>query len=285
MRQPAVRLHLLKVGSCRHIERVAMRGAPLRAIAFPALAALIIHPSRGPILFDTGYARHFHEATEAFPERIYRWLTPVVQPAHQQLARQLARFGAAPADVRLCIVSHYHGDHVAGLRDLPNASILVMRQAHEDLRKRGRIGALIHGLLPRMLPGDLDTRVRFAEACPAAPLPAPWDALGSGYDLLGDASLLGVELPGHAAGHMGLLLRDADDRTVLLAADAGWSIHGIREWRMPSSIVRPIIDDWGAYKSTLGRLHRLCVLNPELVILPSHCGLSLAAYQPLWSQQ
>jgi len=283
--QPVLRLHLLKVGSCRHIERIALTGAPFKPVAFPALAALIIHPTAGAILFDTGYARHFHEATQVFPERIYRWLTPVVQPPHQQLSRQLARFGVALGDVRLCILSHYHGDHVAGLRDLPNAGIMVMRAAHEDLRRRGRLGALIHGLLPRLLPADLDARTRFAEMQPAVTLAEPWNSLGAGHDLIGDRSLLGVALPGHAAGHMGLLLRDSDGRQVLLSADAAWSIQGIREFRMPSRLVRPILDDWRAYRGTLDRLHRLSVAHPELVILPSHCSTSLGAYQYSWGLQ
>ena len=67
-----VRLHLLTVGRCRHPEWVTIRGGGLRPIEFPALAALIVHPTIGPILYDTGYADRFETATQPFPERFYR---------------------------------------------------------------------------------------------------------------------------------------------------------------------------------------------------------------------
>ena len=76
----ALEVRLLKVGSCRHLECLAVRGGRVTPIVFPSLAALIMHPDAGPILFDTGYAEHFHEATQTFPggsidgQRLFRSL-------------------------------------------------------------------------------------------------------------------------------------------------------------------------------------------------------------------
>ena len=239
----------------------------------------------GPILFDTGYAEHFHVATTPFPERLYRWTTPVYLPQSQTLRSQLARFDLAPDDIRLCVISHFHGDHIAGLRDLTAARFIVMRAAHADLEKRGRVSSLLHGLLPVLLPGTFTERVRFAESYDTVPLSSPWTALGPGFDLIGDRSILGVALPGHAAGHMGLIVRDAIDREVLLAADASWSIQAIQKNQLPSLLVRPLIHDWAGYGRILGQLHELTLRHPELVILPSHCETSLANYQTDWGAQ
>jgi glyoxylase-like metal-dependent hydrolase (beta-lactamase superfamily II) len=285
MAQPRLDLQLLKVGSCMHLECLAMQGGALRPIMFPALSGLMIHPSVGPILFDTGYSSHFHSATQPFPERLYRWATPMRLPSNQTLQRQLARHNLELKDIALCVVSHFHGDHVAGLRDLPNATILAMQSGYEILEHRGRWRALLGGNLPALLPDNLPSRLQFAESKPAVILPSPWSELGRGFDLLGDQSILGVPLPGHAPGQLGLLIRDASDRQVLLAADASWSMRAVTASRMPSVLTRPIIHNWQVYRSTLGVLHRASLSHPEISILPSHCEASLSGYQPSWAEQ
>lgn len=271
-------VHLLTVGSCRHCERVTIAGGSWRAVTFPALAALILHPTRGAVLFDTGYADHFEHATRPFPERFYRWLTPVRLPPEERLQAQLARHGLALGDVRTCVISHFHADHIAGLRDLPHARFVARREDHAALRSQGRVSGLRKGLLPALLPTDFEARVEYADDAPQRPLRGAWSAFGVGHDLFGDASLIGVTLPGHTRAQIGLVLRDADDRELLLCADAAWSKAAWRELRAPSWLTRSVMHDWKAYLATLRNLHALAQAHPELVILPSHCRESIAAY-------
>ena len=54
MRLPTVTL--LEAGYCHHPEHVILRNRVLRPMRFPALCALIEHPTAGPILYDTGYS-------------------------------------------------------------------------------------------------------------------------------------------------------------------------------------------------------------------------------------
>lgn len=276
---------MLKVGSCRHCERMTLQGGSLASVSFPALAALIIHPTVGPILFDTGYAAHFEHATNGFPERIYRWVTPVSLPAHQTLESQLKRFGFELNDVRICLISHFHADHIAGLRDLPNAQFIAMRADYTEIVSKGRIKRLSHGLLKELLPSGFQNKLQFAEDFSAVNLSKPWDGFGDGFDLLGDGSLIGIHLPGHSAGQMGLLMRDEFDREVFLCADACWSARAFRELRMPSIFARQIMHSWPKYRETIEQLHRLTNEHSELVILPSHCDMSLSTYQESWKNQ
>lgn len=281
----ALEVRLLKVGSCRHLECLAVRGGRVTPIVFPSLAALIMHPDAGPILFDTGYAEHFHEATQTFPERLYRWATPVSLPAGQRLERQLARYGVRMSDIKICVVSHFHADHIAGLRDLPGARIITLKHGYEAFRERGQWRGLLRGSLPGLAPTDLSARLTLADSCTPVPLPQPWDLLGQGHDLLGDGSLIGVPLPGHSPGHMGLLLRDHEQRGVLFAADSSWSSHAIADNLMPSRLVRPIFENWKAYRHTLQLLHRTVSMHRELVVLPSHCETGLSRYDATWVTQ
>lgn len=276
---PRLRVHLLAVGSCRHCERMALRGGRWRIVTFPSICALLVHPTRGAILYDTGYAAHFTAATQPFPERFYRWLTPPTLPPEQTLQAQLARLGFALGDVGTCLISHFHADHIAGLRDLPRARFVAMRADHAAILAPGRVRKLRQGMLPALLPDDFAARLRYADDAPTQTLGPAWRALGPARDLFGDGSALAVALPGHTPAQMGLVLRDAHDRELLLCADAAWSARAYRELHAPSLVARSIMHDWPQYLATLRHLHELTQAHRELWVLPSHCAQSLAAYQ------
>lgn len=271
-------IHLLSVGYCRHCERVARSGGGWRPISFPSISALIIHPTQGAMLYDTGYASHFLSATDPFPERLYRWVTPVELQPSRQLVSQLAAHGLLLDDIRMCLISHFHADHIAGLRDLRQARFMCMQEDFEDIRQGSRVGLLSKGLLPALLPNDFESRVTFAESTSRCALPSGWADFGHGYDLLGDGSLIAVALPGHAPRQMGLLLRDTLDREVLLCADACWSKASWQALQLPMRVTGMVMHDWPQYQQTMARLHRLGTKFPELCILPSHCQQSLTEY-------
>ena len=280
-----VRVELLSVGHCTHCERMARANGGWRSVRFPAMAALIWHPSEGPLLYDTGYSDHFHAATQPFPERLYRWATPPVLPDAQRLERQLAERGLRPDDIRWALISHFHGDHVAGLRDLPRAGFICLQEDLVDLRRRGRIDALRHGMLPALLPDHFEQRCRWAEATPAVPLKGAWAAFGThGHDLFSDGSVIAVPLPGHSPRQMGLRLLDEHGHELLLCADAAWSTRAWTHEEWPAWPARWIMADWPAYRHTVQALGQLARTQPELRIVPSHCEDSIAAYRALGPQ-
>lgn len=274
---PRTSLTVLRVGHCAHPECLALHGGAWRSAVFPALVGLIRHPDAGALLFDTGYADHFLRATDAFPERLYRWATPVTLPPEECLLPQLARHGLAAHEIAGVFASHLHADHIAGLRDLPRARIWCGDAALRFARGHGRLARLRKATLLDLLPEDADTRLSTIESLPRIPLPTGWQALGDGVDLLGDGSLRAVPLPGHARGHFGLLLRHEDDREVLLAGDATWRIDAGRTARAPSPATRALSDDWAAQHATLAKLQAvLDTGDDDRVVLPSHCAESYA---------
>lgn len=253
---------------------MAARGGRWTPVDFPALCGLIEHPTRGWILYDTGYAEHFFQATQAWPERLYRRALPVSLPEPEQLHRQLARCGLSAADISTVIVSHYHGDHIAGLRDFPNARFLALKADTEHFAnlvgKRWR--ATLGGHLPALLPADYFARLDLADACPPHALPdwlAPFD---SGFDLLDDGSLIGVPLPGHSQGQLGLFLPDANGRPAFLVADACWSLPALIEDRLPLALF--VNAGRQRFIETFRGLGQIARREPAVALLPSHCGVA-----------
>ena len=267
---PTLEWRLYEAGFCTHPERATRRGAPLRACEFPALVPVLRHPRQGVILFDTGYSRHFFDATDALPERLYRWVTPVNLGPGQSLAEQLEREGTAAGDVAWVVISHLHGDHVGGLGDFPGARLAVSQEAWQDLQGRGRLDALRKGLLPALVDARAQARLQWFEAMPAKALEGAFAPFGEARDLFGDGSVLLVPLPGHAAGHYGLLFEDAAG-PVFLVADASWSSQGIRDATPPPRLVTAWLGDTRAYLDTLARLQALHRAMPALRIVPAHC--------------
>ncbi|BDU19617.1 MBL fold metallo-hydrolase [Dyella sp. GSA-30] len=268
---PAIEWRIYEAGYCMHPECATRRGAPFKPARYPALAFLLRHPQQGWILFDTGYAQHFIDATRHLPERLYRAVTPVHLEPQQMLSEQLRRDGIEPKDIGIVVLSHFHGDHIAGVCDFPQARLVCAREAWNDLQARGRIDALRHGLLPKLLPDDFNERVEWIEDKPALELPAAFMAFGKGHDLLGDGSLVAIALPGHAPGHYGVVFEAAEGRRVFLVADAAWSSQAIRNDVPPPALVTGLLGDTHAYRQTLSRLHALAKAEPELRMLPSHC--------------
>lgn len=268
-----IKVTALVVGSCRHPQRMTIRDGALRPTDFPAMPMLLIHPDEGPILFDTGYDQAFLAATNPLPERFYRWLTPVQFDPEASLTAQLGHRGIAPDDVRHVVLSHFHGDHMAGIGHFPKATIHCARIGHAIACRAGRFSGTRQGILPRLLPPDLDTRVRFFEDRPPATLASDLSPFTEGVDLLGDGSILAVELPGHCPGHWGLALKDDRRGWHFLVADAAWSLDAIVRNMPPPRLATAFLGNTAQAQATLRRLHDLHRRNPEARLTPYHCPI------------
>ncbi|RYY73520.1 MAG: MBL fold metallo-hydrolase [Gammaproteobacteria bacterium] len=266
----------LRVGQCRHLECIAARSGRLAMIDFPSFCGLIQHPHAGWILFDTGYAEHFFTATAKLPQRLYRTALPINLPKEEVLLNQLTALGLTACDISAVIVSHYHGDHVAGLRDFPRATFFAGKVATQEIQSFAKTPwqATLAGKLPGLLPDDFEKRINYIDDYPTINLPEWMQPFSQGFDLLGDASLIAISLPGHSAGQMGLLIPDADGRPVFMAADACWSLPACKEGRLPSVLTNFFAPHGKAYEKTFIQLGQLAKREPEIRILPSHCESS-----------
>lgn len=269
----------LERGQTRHPEASTIKGGSLRVVDFPSLLGVIAHPTKGHFLFDTGYDPAFIEATRPFPERLYRWATPVSLGAEHHWQAWLAQHDIAEDSLRGLIVSHFHGDHVAGARHLAHLPMHCSQAGLAHLRTASRFALVRKGMLPALVPQAMDATARFFEHAPEVSLPSAFAPFTSGRDILGDGSLLALELPGHCPGHWGLAFFDENDRAVLLCGDAVWSAKAIAGNRAPPRLVTALMGDTGSYCGTMDRLHRAAKNNDELAILPSHCRASGKAYR------
>ena len=74
----AIKLYLNYAGHCFASAKHVVKGDEDEMIKFHALFALLHHPEKGWILFDTGYTSRFYESTKRYPNKIYANETKVV---------------------------------------------------------------------------------------------------------------------------------------------------------------------------------------------------------------
>lgn len=264
-------IHVIDTGSCRHPEIMTRKDGALRPIDIPALAFLLVHPVEGPILFDTGYDPAFIEATRPFPERAYAIVTPVKLPKGGSALEQLQIKGFDASDVRHVIVSHFHGDHVAGLHAFPNAKIHCAESGLNQACGMGRIAGTRNGILKALIPSDVDERACFFEQGRQVSLSPDFLPFKTGVDLLGDSSILAIALPGHCPGHWGVAVREPSGQYNFLVADAAWSSDAIRKNVPPPMLTTAFLGETKPLRGTLRRLHELTTRNPDMLLSPSHC--------------
>jgi glyoxylase-like metal-dependent hydrolase (beta-lactamase superfamily II) len=263
-------VRLLSAGYCTVPAALSRRGAPWSPLRFPAGFALLVHRQHGPVLFDSGYTRRFTAQPGSIAHRLYARITPATIPPAEEAHHQLSTMGIAANDVRRIVVSHFHADHIAGLRDFPNARIVCTRSAWDAIRGLRGIAGLRHAFLPHLLPADVEQRLTFAEALAAASLPTPVDGFGPAGDIFGDRSALVVHLPGHAVGQIGLFVPEVAAGALFLVADAAWSQAAITTATSPPRAVTAILGDTRSYQSTLARLAAVQRAMPDLRLVASH---------------
>ena len=179
--------------------------------------------------------------------------------------------GVNPTDVHHLIISHFHADHIGGLADFPNAQYIFFEEAVKSVQGKQGWGAVKLAFLPDHLPSDFEQRSTAIEAAQMQPLPSNYAPFEWGVDLFGDGSLLGVNLPGHAYGQMGVFLQTDNLGPVFLCADACWHSKAYRELVFPHPVVNLLLPDATAYRQTLTNVHQLHQNRPNLQIIPSHC--------------
>lgn len=238
---------------------------------FYAIWALLKHPEKGYLLFDTGYSKRFFEATGNFPDRIYRWATPVTIDENESAAKILERRGIRPEQINYVIVSHFHGDHICGLKDFPSATFICSESSFNQMNSCTGISAVSKGILKELIPEDFNRRVQFIENIGS---PCQREKGPLMYDLFGDGTIGVILLPGHARGMLGFVAR-CDGKLFCFATDASWSRSTWIKRILPRRIVKLFFDSWNDFIGTQEELRSFQNENPDAIVLFTHCPETL----------
>ena len=262
---------VLKVGECSHPECIVARGGKLSSEKFPALVGLIKHQSHGWILYDTGYSEVFIKETEHFPNTLYSLVTPVNFQKGECLLLQLEQLGINNVDIKHIIISHFHADHISGLKLFNSSKFVAFLSEHERLQNKNKLNQLKNAYIRELIPTDFKNRV--TDIGKLAQVSTELLELNCGYDLFGDKSLVIIDLPGHTKNQAGLFFEFANEK-YFFVADATFGLKYLYANLLPMSIAKLITYDWMEYVNTFEKLRKIKGVN----LIPSHCSISLEKY-------
>jgi N-acyl homoserine lactone hydrolase len=157
------------------------------------------------ILIDTGpHRRHIDEPMFEYAGTDFvNHLKPQMTAADDPVNR-LAEIGLRVSDIDILVLTHTHFDHAGNTGDFAHAEIVIHADAHAFGSDRFQRG--IPGGIPEVAPDGL---------------PMPYRLISGDTELAPGFTLL--ETPGHAPGHLSVLLQLPDTGAVILAIDAIYS--------------------------------------------------------------
>jgi glyoxylase-like metal-dependent hydrolase (beta-lactamase superfamily II) len=271
------RIAFIEAGSCSAFECLALRGGKRFRTAFPATVALMEHSSAGFVLFDSGLSPRVIKYASSLPHRLYRAVLPVNISSDGTASARLKSMGVNGNDVKVVICSHFHADHLGGAADFPRARYVFMEEGYRQLLRRSRLARIKAGFISELLPEDFEQRAW--ALTPSQFRDGRDDRIGQfdgSVDLFGDGSVVMIDLPGHAAGHMGALVRVSSGKQYLLAADSCWLEAAYRNNLAPPGwVMRLVMEDKRRYLDTLAKVAHLAQTNSEIEIVPCHCSRTL----------
>jgi glyoxylase-like metal-dependent hydrolase (beta-lactamase superfamily II) len=216
-------------------------GMPPGRVAVPVPFYVLEHPD-GVALFDCGLPSAMLDREESYLKVLQAQEMDVTLTPQETTARHLERLDIDPARVRFVIASHLHFDHIGGLKDLPNATLVVQKREWEA--GFDREVANHYGLRKRYFDFGHDVLQVDGE-----------------HDLFGDGSVRLVPSFGHTPGHQSARVRsEAGDH--ILVGDACYHC-GVVETRS-----FPEFSDQAAMNHSLDRL--LALREADTVMVFGH---------------
>jgi N-acyl homoserine lactone hydrolase len=190
---------------------MGMAGGEAR-VAVPVPFYVIEHPE-GVTLFDCGLPTSLADPQDRLLGALRSQNLDVTFGPDETVASHLERLDIDPARVSRVVVSHLHFDHVGGLHQIPNATVVVQRAEweagfDEDLSAR-------YFLRKKLF--DLGHEVQLIEG---------------EHDLFGDGSVVCIPSPGHTPGHQSVRIRSAAGDHILVG-DACYNAEAAETRQFP----------------------------------------------------
>jgi glyoxylase-like metal-dependent hydrolase (beta-lactamase superfamily II) len=192
-----LRINAVKFAESRRSKKFSVKGAPDEPSVQARTAFQVVYAD-GFVMVDTGMDQQVHKY----------FGRGVEEPYYPEQAKQVEK---ALRGARLIVVTHEHGDHVAGVIDTPFAEEL----APKTVLTRAQVQTLLtEPQMPEIkLTPEMAERyivVDFDKYLPLAP----------GFTL--------IKAPGHTPGSQMIYVKLQSGKEYLLAGDAAWHMDNVR---------------------------------------------------------
>lgn len=212
----------------------------------PVMCILIQH-KHGYILYDTG--SHPNAMNGYWPEDLQD-AYPLHQKLEERLEVQLAYCGIQPEDIDTVILSHMHFDHTGNLHLFKHADVYVPKADFMMAQTTVRLAADPVGF-SGYCKNDMDVLVK------------QYHLVEDNFEIVPGVQI--INLPGHTAGLLGLIIRCENDGTFIFPMDAVYTneIYG------PPAKASGLLFDQSAYFKSIETVRQL-QKQYQATVIPAH---------------
>ena len=233
----ALRINVVKFAESRRTKNFSIKGAPMEPSIQARTAFQVVYPD-GTVMIDSGMDLQVHKFFGRGVEE------PYFQDDESAVEAALKK-------AKLIVMTHEHGDHVAGVVRGPLAAEL----APKSVLTRTQIQTLLtNPQMPEIkLTPDMAKRyivVDYEKYMPLAP------------------GLTLIKSPGHTPGSQMIYVALQSGKEYLFAGDVAWHMDGVRQIRGKDAPW--ITEDEPAMTAELTWLNSLTKSEPNLTIVISH---------------
>jgi glyoxylase-like metal-dependent hydrolase (beta-lactamase superfamily II) len=225
-------------------------------ITVPLYSYLIDHPKHGLMMIDScinweqahdhdGYYNHNYMISRLLSDRNEYKLT-----SEQELEVQVELLGYKLDDIKTVFMTHVHDDHAGGLRNLPNAKVVLNKEDWE----KGTLYPYSFELVKEKLHLFTYNSVPFYD-------------FSDSLDYYGDGSLILLPTRGHSPGHTAVLL-NMDNTNALFVGDTPYTLRHMAVDQIRQMTIGGLEID--KQVEATRKIQRLVDTNPETILLFSH---------------
>ncbi len=251
-----MRLHVFDTGTMDVPEALLFRGGNwLERRSLHALAFVVEHPRAGLVVFDTGFSQAIADDPEGYLGGFMARLAQIDPAEAGTLDHQMAAAGLEPGKVGHVVLSHMHFDHTGAIEEFGAATVVVAAAERAQAEAE-------HRPLDYFIETDWDNVKNWVEIDYFDK--APYATFIAHHDLLGDGSIVLVDVRGHTAGSQAMVVMLAGG-PVLLTGDAAWTEES---WRHAA---RPLMaTDLKLWWEQIWRLKKFVQLVPAVHVIAGH---------------
>jgi glyoxylase-like metal-dependent hydrolase (beta-lactamase superfamily II) len=210
-----MKLYVMQCGVLYSDKGFFVQGTAGTKFDVPVPYFLIEH-EKGYVLFDSGHNKATVDDPTSLSDPIYAAYHPA-DFGDGYVLDALEKAGVKPEEVVYHVCSHLHFDHSGGVGLFPNATYIVQKAELHYAYVPDPFMKLAY------LREDFDKDINWL-------LLDGWN--DNRYDLFGDGKLIIYYTPGHTPGHQSLLVNLEESPSMLLAADACYTVENLDEMKL-----------------------------------------------------
>lgn len=237
-------VHYYNCGYCKNQLAFVYKKYSPEIRKFPSGVFLIKHPTKGYVLFDTGYSMSLNNC--GVRGKLYKLSNPTYIRKEDEISYQLTADGISLDKINFVVLSHLHPDHIGGIKFFPKAKIVISHGSYSTYKHASLNDLIFKELLPEWFEDNL----LVLEPKQFRGTSSPYL---NGYDLFGDGSLILTMLNGHTKGHLGAYIPDR----LILAGDACWGRDLMPYSRNMRAVAKLINNSETEYHKSLDLLEKL----------------------------